>query len=226
MEQAQQNIDNMVLRAPMDGLVSVKEAQVNFFFTGMIVPELRAGDVVWPGKTIAEILEVEQMEILAKVSESDRGNINPGQNIEVRVDALPGRLFTGRVKNVAGMAARGGWWGTSSAERKFDATFELNGNGLELRPGATAEVIIVGEQVRNALYLPRQAFFEKDGKPVVYVRQGENFEPREVKILKRTESQIALEGLKEGDEVALVNPEQRRRGPAKAAGPVTPKAGG
>lgn len=232
MQVAQQNIDNMKVKTPIGGLVALKDnvdSTGGWFFSGMVLPEYRPGDLVFPGRVIAEVLDVESMEILAKVSENDRGNIDPGQPIEVRVDALPDQMLSGKVKTVAGTTSRGGWWGSTGAERKFDATFQLEKITPDLRPGTTAQVIIVGEQVRDALYLPRQALFEKDGKPVAYVRSGDQFEPREVQIKHRTESLVAVENLKEGDEIALVNPDAKNRHPGKAtSAPVGPaiKAGG
>ena len=83
-------------------------------------------------------------------------------------------------------------------------------------------MIIVGDEVRDALYLPRGALFEKDGKPVAYVRSGGQFEAREVTIKQRTESQVAVDGLKEGDEVALVNPELKNKQPGKSGAPGGP----
>ncbi|MBI1749935.1 MAG: efflux RND transporter periplasmic adaptor subunit [Acidobacteria bacterium] len=219
---AKQNIDNMTLKAPSSGLVSIKEAQLNFYFDGMVIPDLRAGDIVWPGRAIAEIMQVEEMEILAKVSENDRANINPGQAVEVRLDAKPDQPLSGRVKTVGGMAAREMWWRGSGTERKFDATFTLDRSAADVRPGTTANIIIVGDKVLNALFLPRQAVFDKDGRPVVYVRNGEKFDAREVKIQKRTESQVAVEGVKEGDEVALVNPETRGGKPSSGPAPGRP----
>ena len=224
---AKQNIDNMTLKAASSGLVSIKEAQLNFYFDGMVIPDLRAGDIVYPGRAVAEIMQSEEMEILAKVSENDRANVNPGQAVEVRLDAKPDQALTGRVKTVGAMAAREMWWRASGTERKFDATFTLDRSAADVRPGTTANIIIVGDQVLNALFLPRQAVFDKDGKPVVYVRNGEKFEAREVKIQKRTESQVAVEGVKEGDEVALVNPEAGRKKPgSKAPAPSGPGAPG
>jgi hypothetical protein len=79
--------------------------------------------------------------------------------------------------------------------------------------------------VKNALFLPRQAVFDKDGKPVLYVKNGQGFEAREVKITHRTESQITVEGLKEGDEVALVDPE-KASSPAAKPGAAPPAIGG
>ena len=98
-----------------------------------------------------------------------------------------------------------------------ELSFELDKLTAEIRPGVTAQVVIVGDQVRDALYLPRQAIFEKEGKLVAYVRGRDGFAPRDVKVLHRTESQVAIEGLNVGDEVALVNPEAKGKGKSGAA---------
>ena len=71
--------------------------------------------------------------------------------------------------------------------------------------------------MKNALFLPRQALFEKEGKPIVYVKTAKAFEQREVKIVRRTEAQIVIDGLAEGTEVALVNPEEEAKKPAKTS---------
>ena len=44
------------------------------------------------------------------------------------------------------------------------------------------------------IFAPRQALFLKDNKRVVYVRKGNNFEAREVKIEAQNESRAAIEG--------------------------------
>jgi hypothetical protein len=81
-------------------------------------------------------------------------------------------------------------------------------------------VVLSGAEVRDALTLPRQGVFQKNGKPVVYVRSGTGFTPREVKVTHRTESRVAVEGVPEGTEVALVNPESSTTGSAAPSGAV------
>ena len=57
MDNAQRNIDNMKLRAPFDGLVAVKANDMNnAAWAGVVVPEFRAGDTVYPGRPVAEVL--------------------------------------------------------------------------------------------------------------------------------------------------------------------------
>ena len=223
MKQAKKNIEDMRVRAPINGLVAVKEnreASGGFFYTGMALPEYREGDQLWPGSFVAEILGVEQMEIQAKVSEGDRASLNPGQPAEVQLYSVPGQKFTAKVKTVAGLASRGWWWG-ESAGRTFDVSFALDRADPRLRPGLTAQIVILGDPMKDVLVLARQALFEKDGKPVAYVKTGGSFEAKEVRIAHRTESRVAIEGLKEGTEVALVNPEQGAKS-SKPAGPPLP----
>ncbi|HLY61443.1 MAG TPA: HlyD family efflux transporter periplasmic adaptor subunit [Terriglobia bacterium] len=226
MQQAQANIEKMIIRAPLSGLVAVKEnvdSTGGFFTTGMVLPEYREGDQVQPGRLVAQVLNVDQMEIQSKVDENDRANINPGQAVEVHVDALPGVSYTGKVKTVAGMASNNFWGGQTV--RKFDASFLLDKTDARLRPGVTAQVVILGDKTQSALYLPSQAVFSKDGKPVVYLKNGSRFDAREVKILRRTEGRLIIEGLSEGAEVALVNPEQQGKKTPKPSGLTGPSLG-
>jgi cobalt-zinc-cadmium efflux system membrane fusion protein len=76
-----------------------------------------------------------------------------------------------------------------------------------LRPGLLADVEIIVEKVTNAIYIPNQSLFEKDGKPVVYVKRGEKFEPQVVQIAKRSEALTILSGgINPGDTIALSDP--------------------
>ena len=231
MAQAQSNIESMGVKTTIEGLVSLKENQQasgGFYYTGMKLPEFREGDQVWPGTLVAEVMNLEQMEIQCKVDEGDRSNMNAGAPVETRVDALPGRIFPAKVESVAGMASRGRWW-SGSGTSKFDVSISLNKSDPEIRPGLTVQAIVEGGQAKDLLLVPPQALFDKDGKPFVYMEQGSNFVARQVKVTRRTESQVAIEGVSEGTVVALVNPEQEagKLGSSGASSqPAQPGGGG
>jgi len=212
MQVARQNIDSMTLKSTMDGIVAAKEnrdATGGFFFQGMILPEYRAGDLVQSGRVLADVLDINQMEVQAKVSETDRSNIAPNESAEVHIDAHPGEILPAKVKTVAGLASRDFWSGNSQA--KFPASFQLERNSPDLRPGISALVKVHGAKLSNVLYLPSQSLFDKDGKQVVYVKHGDSFEATSVTVKYRTESRIVIEGLHEGAEVAVVNPVSKEK---------------
>lgn len=227
MQQAQRNIENMQVRAPISGLVQIeqnRDAAGGFFFTGMTLPDYRQGDQVQPGRFVAQILDTDQMEIQAKINEGDRANLNPGQPVRIDVDALPGETFTGKVKSVAGMASSNMWGGDTTS--RFDAAFQFDKPDPRLRPGLTAHLVILGKALRNVLYVPRQAVFEKNGDLIVYLKSGARFNPQQVKVEYQTESRVVIEGLKQGAEVALVDPEGKARQQQKNTEPLSPAAGG
>ncbi|SPF46414.1 Multidrug resistance efflux pump-like protein (fragment) [Candidatus Sulfopaludibacter sp. SbA4] len=77
-----------------------------------------------------------------------------------------------------------------------------------LRPGLLADVEIVVEQIPNALHIPTQAVFDKNGKPTVFVLQKNGrYEPREVQLMKQSESLMVLSsGVQPGEIIALSDP--------------------
>ena len=227
-ERAQQIIDSLLVRSPLDGLVVLKEnrdASGGFFFTGMTLPEYRAGDNVFPGRLVLDVFASGEMDVRVKVNEQERANVATGQAAVVQADALPGRPFAARVTALAGLATRAAFFESAGPLRQFDVTLRLDQPDARLRPGTSVRVVVAGSEVRDALVVPRQALFQKNGKPVVYVRVAERFEPREVTVTHRTESRIAIDGLPEGSEIALVNPETAPAAPAASSGPV-PAGGG
>ena len=224
MAQAESNIQSMSVKTTIEGLVSVKEnerASGGFYFSGMKLPEFREGDQVGPGTLVAEVMNLEQMEIQCKVDEGDRANMNTGAPVEARVDALPGRIFPAKVESVAGMASRGMPW-SGNTTSKFDVSIALDKPDPEIRPGLTVQAIVEGGQTKDLLLVPPQALFDKDGKPFVYVEQGSSFVAHPVKVVRRTESQVAIEGVPEGTVVALVNPEQQPGNPGSSGATKQP----
>lgn len=217
METARRNIENMKVRSPISGFVVVRENQDStggFFYTGMSLPEYRPGDIVMPGRNVAQVVDVSALEAVARVGEGDRANLEVGQKAEIEVAGFDGGTISATIKSLGGLAARGFIFDMGSS-REFDVAFTLDASDPRLRPGLGARILISGQKLDGVLYLPAQAIFEKEGKPVVYVRNGDGFEPREVQVQMRTASHAVVENLAEGTEVSLVNPE----GPK---GPVQP----
>ena len=95
-----------------------------------------------------------------------------------------------------------------------------------LRPGLLADVEITVEKLPNAIHVPTQAIFQKDGQNVVYVQQKNGrFESRKVQLIKRSESMMALSsGVEPGETVALSDPsaDKKKKDDKKQAAPANP----
>jgi biotin carboxyl carrier protein len=225
MDQAQGNIDKMRVTSPMDGLVSLEKndgAAGGFFFTGMSLPEYREGDEVQPGRSVGQVIDPKEMELVAKVGELESNNIKEGQSVDIHLDALPGSTFHGTVKTVGGANSRRFWEDDTSA--RFEVTITLANTDSGMRPGLTAQLVIHGDTRKGVLYTPRQALFLKESKRVVYVRNGNGFDAREVKIQAENESRAAIEGVAAGTEIALIDPTAPRK--ASNSSPPSPAGGG
>jgi HlyD family secretion protein len=211
METASDNIKKMHLTAPMDGLISLQKnvSGSQILFSGMVLPEYHEGDQIEPGRPICEVVDSSEMQLIAKVSETERSNVKVGQTVDIQLDALPNFTLHGTVNGIGAIAAPR-FWDNSSGGR-FEATVQISSPDPRLRPGMTAQVQVIGEQKRNAVYVPSQALFLKDGKRIVYVKNGNNFDAREVSIESETESRVALSGLSEGTVVALADPTAARK---------------
>jgi HlyD family secretion protein len=219
---AQDRIQSMSVKAAISGLFARKNNTNGVFFFGMSVPEYQEGDQTFPGSPVASIMDVSQMEVFSRIPETSRADINSGDSATIQIDSFPGKTFPAKVKTIAGLASGGEFGGDST--RRFDATFQLDEPDSRLRPGQTTHVTIQGAQLKGVLYLPRQALFIRAGKPVVFAKTGKGFEPRVVTIKHMSESQVVIEDIPEGTEVALVNPEAAASAPGAAASPT--KAGG
>jgi HlyD family secretion protein len=227
IERAQTIIDSLVVKATFDGIVAAKENRdaAGGFFFGQALPEYRQGDTTSSGRAIADVIETGKMEVRAKINETDRDNLQTGQAATVESDALPGQTFTARVGALSGLASRGNWFETS-AVRQFDVTFALDKPDPRLLAGSSVRLVIDGRTVPNALQVPRQSVFEKNGKTFVYLKVGDRFERRDVKVTDSTESRAVVTGVNEGDVIAIIDPEvAAKRSKSSPASPMPSAAG-
>jgi len=201
---ARRNIASMTLRSKSGGYVARQQNMSGNFRWGSYQPAWQVGDMVRAGMGVAQIPDLLNWEVSARIGELDRGHLAPGQNARISVIALPGRQFNGRLKSIGGTT--GPPW-----DRHFDCRVALDDPLPELRPGMSVRLVITTETMKNALWLPSQALFESDGRKFVYARSVAGFTPVDVKLLRRSESQIVIEGLTERQVVALASPDQMRR---------------
>jgi multidrug resistance efflux pump len=219
---AQRNIDNLRVRAPFDGFVSVRQntmALGGMLFPGVVLPEFRSGDTAFPGTVIAELIDTSRVEVTAKLPEHDRANVSPGQKVDIQVDAAPDSHLQGTVRSISSVASRQIF--DVGGTRRFDIAFDILGGVARVRPGVSAALTIAGPVFEDAKHVPRAAVFDVSGQPTVYVRTAAGFEPKAVQVRVRTDTVAVIEGLDQPAEVALINPSAGTGG-AKRSAPAAP----
>jgi multidrug efflux pump subunit AcrA (membrane-fusion protein) len=206
VERAKGYLSKMVLTAPQDGIVNILP---NFRASGSFgsaPPPFKEGDNAWTGAAIAEIPDLSNMRIELKLDEVDRGRLQVGQNVRVRVDAVADRELPAQLDWISPIATVN-YRGMGLSEKNFPARATLKELDQRLRPGMSATAEIVIERQEATILIPVRASFMHLGKPAVYVQQGKDFVIRTIEVGKRNDTDmVVLKGLNEGEVVALENP--------------------
>jgi len=222
VETARKNIDQLTLKAKSGGYVALMSNSDGNWMWGTMLPTFKVGDIVRAGMAIAQIPDLSSWEVSTRISELDRGHLAEGQPTILTVVALPGKTFKGKVKNIGG--TQGPPW-----DRRFECKIGLEDPTPEMRPGMSAKVTITTQKLTNVLWIPSQALFESDGRTFVYVDSPAGFVPKDVKMVRRSEAQVVVEGVEAGLKVALANPDQamqKKKGPASSGGAASALPGG
>lgn len=210
-ETARKNIESMTMKAGSDGYVARQPNMQGNFQYGSYVPAVQVGDTIRPGMAVAQIPDTRNWEVSARVGELDRGHLAEGQRVTLTIVGLPGRTFPGRIKTIGGTS--GPPW-----DRYFECRIAVEQATPELRPGMTARLVITTDTLRKVLWLPAQALFDADGRKYVYLQAGASFTPKDVKLVRRSESRVVVEGLPERQVVALANLDQMKADKGKKGG--------
>ena len=196
----------MQLRAPTDGVVIVLSNFRSQGSFGQSLPPFKEGDNAWNGAEIVEIPDIHDLYIDLKLEEVDRGRIQIGQAVRVRVDAIPDKEFDATldyISPIAQLIFKGG----ATPEKSFPARASMKNLDERLRPGMSASAEVIIERQPNTLLIPARASFDKDGKPAVYVQIGKQFKVRPIEVGRRNDDDIVVtSGLKEGEIVTLESP--------------------
>jgi len=200
LELARQQLARTEVRADVPGIVVYRPV---FFGSEQRKPQV--GDQVWANQPLLILPDVSKMVVESRVRETDIHKVERNQRVSVRVDAYPTLRLTGRVTLIGTLAQE-------ERERRgakfFGITIEINESDPRLRPGMSARVEIAVEHRPQALFVPLEAVFEKNGDSVCYVAQGRHVSARPVVVGPSNEDFVAIEsGLRLGERVCLRRPD-------------------
>jgi multidrug efflux pump subunit AcrA (membrane-fusion protein) len=206
LARARRGLQNLEMKAPAAGMVNVLPNPRSGAFFGGNEQEFREGDRAWAGAAVLELPDLSSVHLEARLDESDRGRLNPGQEATVRIEAVPGQAFKARIDRISLLARvdfSSGW----PPPKNFDLGLVLLEVDPRIRPGMTAVARIATDRVPDVVLVPSEAVFQKDGSPVVYVLEGSMFTEQRVQISRRGKEQaVVASGVAPGARVAARRP--------------------
>lgn len=209
MQQAEKSLSALKVTAPHDGiLVFPLTWQGN---------QVAVGDTVWPSQTVAEIPDLSVLEAHVFVLEGDAFGLAKDLKARVEIEGQPGLAFEAKVVRVDAVAKtkeRG------SPVKYFETTLSLEPADAQaaLKPGQKVRAMVLIDDMKDVIAVPRGALFEKDGKRIVYKMEGGRFQAREVSVGRRGLGRVVIEkGVEPGDQLALQDPEKKSAGGATSS---------
>ncbi len=203
VEQAVEGLAALEVRSPHAGIVMLERD-----WRGNPV---RVGDTVWPGRPLARIPDLDEMQAEVYVLEADAGDLAEGQSATVWLDADPGTSHAATVKKIDPMAGRRNRRVPVQYFRTVLALAETDTESM--KPGTRVRSEIVIADLDRAITVPRQAVCNVDGEPVVYRWTRTGFEPVVVELGPAAIGRVVIAGgLDTGDVIALRDPTVSDRG--------------
>jgi RND family efflux transporter MFP subunit len=208
INEAQQAVDNCVIRAPFEGIIVSKDAQVG----EMISPVSAGGGFTRTG--VATIVDMNSNEIEVDVNEAYIARVEPGQPVTAVLDAYPDWQIPSKVRTVI-----------PTADRQ-KATVKVRISFLKLDPRILPDmgikVTFLGNEPEKkqgaaapAATVPSDALRDENGKKIVFLVKDAKLERRAVTV-GNTNGGAAeiLAGLTEGDRVVVKGPSDLHDGEA------------
>lgn len=193
-DQAWERLQQCRIRSPVTGLLY--ELRV------------RRGDWLNPGEAVASIGRFDPLRVRIFVDEPELGRVARGLPVSVTWDARPGRVWQGRVEQAPLQVIALG------TRQVGEVVLTIENPAQDLLPGANINAEIRIETVPEALVVPREAVRRENGRPGVFVlSNGEHVAWRPLRLGAASLTRVqVLEGLREGEKVALTTDRPLRDG--------------
>jgi HlyD family secretion protein len=205
-EDLQAQVDSCVIYAKKPGLVAYGGAN-DSYYTGRYYDAISEGAALKLGQPIITIPDMSRLGVDVDIHESHIKKVQLGQRAIIVADAVADKTLEGRVSKVAVLP-------DSNASRYnpslkvYPSTIEIAGTHDFLKPGMTAKVKIIVNELKDVLYVPVQAIFVEKDKHFVFVKDGGQYRRQPVTIGEHNDEFIqVVEGIDSGAKVALRLPD-------------------
>lgn len=190
-------LDKFVIKAPKSGMVIYDKEWGG--------SKRKVGSTIssWD-PTVATLPDLTTMVSKTYVNEIDISKIKVGQTVKIGIDAFPGKIYSGKVKEVANIGEQL----PNTDAKVFEVMIKVDQTDSILRPAmSTSNLILIG-LYKNVLYIPLDAIVSNDTMSFVYKLEGLKKVKQIIWPGESNENRIiVLKGLKDGDKLLLNPPE-------------------
>ncbi|NLO91733.1 MAG: efflux RND transporter periplasmic adaptor subunit [Elusimicrobia bacterium] len=186
-----------------DAELALSDSRLKAPISGSILARLiEPGDLAGPGSPAFVIGDISSVKAVFGVPDGVVKKLKIGQEAEVKLDAVPGRVFKAGIARINPAA--------DSRGRVFDVEVRIPNAGLEIKPGMAVSVVLGGDGEKS-LYIPVSAVTKPDrGQQWLAVYVAEKTPEGYIARLRRVETGgfsgnrvEVLSGLKEGEKVII-----------------------
>ncbi len=199
-------LDSCVIRATQTGLVAYGGANADYY-TARYYEGIASGATLKTGQPIITIPDMSKLGVEVKIHESHIKKIELGQKVYITAESVPDKTLLGKVAKVAVLP-------DSNASRYnpslkvYRATVDIEGTHEFLKPGMTAKVEIIVDELKDVTYVPVQSVFVENGEHFVFRQTLGGYERRPVEIGGHNNEYIELrKGVEPGESVLLKMPD-------------------
>jgi multidrug efflux pump subunit AcrA (membrane-fusion protein) len=200
-------LDMMQLVAPVDGVVIYGNPDQRW---GRV--EIKLGMDIGKRQILMTIPEMKNLVVEFDLPEQYRSKVKLGDKVIITPDSLPTVKLNGKIDKIATLPVNIIYWDRASP-KIYKSSLALDKQDARLVSGMSVQLEIVTRVIKNTLFIPVEALFEKNDNFFVY--QNKFGIPKEVKVKigESTDNYVRiLDGLEEGNSVFLYRPYQKKGG--------------
>jgi HlyD family secretion protein len=165
LEKLKKQLKACVIKAPAPGLVVYETSSRMFGGTRNMI---EAGASVHERQTIMSLPNTAEMAVEIKIHESSIDKVRPDLPARITVDSLPDKTFSGKVLKVAPLPDQANFFMNPDL-KVYNSEVSIDGMSESLKPGKSAKVEIIIDQLTDVTYVPVQAVCNRGGKKVCYL---------------------------------------------------------
>lgn len=190
---AEQQLSYSYIKSPISGVVSVRS--------------IDPGQVVTPGQMLAEVVDLSSLYLKGNVSEKVFAELRNGQNVNVKIDALPNTTLQGTVVEI--------YPASSLTSRNFPVRIAIKEGSSTIRPGMFARGSIVTGTQKDILLIPKDAIDNRKGTQSVFTVENNTATRHIVNVIRENRHYVQIQTpskLEAGDTVVTEGRQNLQQG--------------